>query len=636
MNDDHDLRDLLAGADEPPRPGFERELRSRLSDEWHGRAVAPVAAPRRGRPWWSIGAAAAAVVALVVTGLVWFARHDGTDRIAPPVDSLPVPATTLAPASTLPTTTPATTAAATPEPTTAPATTIAPTTTLVESPAAAPCFTGLAGPAAAQEFATAVLAARFRGAAGAPCLSAIPAEFTGEPGACWHECTPRTFPRDGIGVGEVVTSSNETFWTVTLPVTYLDPGTIWVYVDATESWWLRPDGDGWAATLSSIDPPAMTRDDSLATINDYLSALASADWEAAADYYFRDGISPEDRDDLRQLDPGEFTVSAVAAALERWCRDGCDTAPATLDDLTFTGGFALVRKGQTLRASWFEGVFGISGTPPRPFAPAAGGDLMAGWPAAPAWPTDALTEVPYFVPTVELGATGASSESSYEIPEPASFGQVFVDPFDPTVIVLVNSYPGRSAFRQSTRPVDAPGWDDPRASWSSDGYVNLSLGEPSGYLEVLARGVPEWNVLELVDGLRRRDAAPGWDVAEGSLVEVAEGWLGGYATRTIRWPNAELSVGLAGTSFFDSVRQRGETAVPIEIGGRPGLVFASDEFTAIAWQLDGGLTARFGYRGPLQAALAIVDSLTQVDRNGWLAVAPLDTSDDDGCSSLFC
>lgn len=633
MTDDRDLRDLLAGTDSPPRPAFERELRARLSDEWHGRDVAPVATPHRVRPWWSIGAAAAAVVALVVSGLVWFARHDGTDRIAPPVDSLPAPATTLAPAPTAP----ATAVANTPTPTTtaAPAS-VAPTTALVESPAAVPCFAGLTGRAASQEFATALLAARFRGAAGAPCLSAIPAEFTGEPGACWHECTPRTFPRDGLSVGEVVTPSNETFWTVTLPVTYLDPGTIWVYVDAIEYWWLQPDGDGWAATLSSIDPPVMTRDDSLATINDYLSALASADWETAADYYFRDGISPEDRDDLQQLEPGEFTVSAVAAALERWCRDGCDTAPATPDDLTFTGGYALVRKGQTLRASWFEGVFGISGTPPRPFALAAGGDLMTGWPAAPAWPADALTEVPYFVPTADMGAVGVSSENAYEIPEPASFGQVFVDPLDPTVIVLVNSYPGRSAFRQSTRPVDAPGWDDPRASWTSNGHVNLSLGEPGGYLDVLARGLPEWQVLELVDGLRRRDAAPGWDVAEGSLVEVAEGWLGGYATRTIRWPTAELSVGLAGTSFFDSVRQRGETVAPIEIGGRPGLVFASDEFTALAWHLDGDVTALFGYLGPLDAALAIVDGLMEVDRAGWLATAPLDTTGDDGCNSLFC
>ena len=62
----------------------------------------------------------------------------------------------------------------------------------------------------------------------------------------------------------------------------------------------------------------------------------------------------------------------------------------------------------------------------------------------------------------------------------------------------------------------------------------------------------------------------------------------------------------------------------------------SDEFTALAWQLDGGVTALFGYHGPLDAALAVVDGLREVDRNGWLAVAPLDTSDDDGCNSMFC
>ena len=93
MNDDRDLGDLLSGGDQPPRPGFEGELRARLSDEWHGRTVAPLAAPRQSRPWWSIGAAAAAVVALVVTGLVWVAGRDDTDRIAPPADSPTAPAT---------------------------------------------------------------------------------------------------------------------------------------------------------------------------------------------------------------------------------------------------------------------------------------------------------------------------------------------------------------------------------------------------------------------------------------------------------------------------------------------------------------------------------------------------------------
>lgn len=77
------------------------------------------------------------------------------------------------------------------------------------------------------------------------------------------------------------------------------------------------------------------------------------------------GLELEARSDIQRLQPTGYTTAEIAAALERWCSAGCDTAPPTLDELTFSGGFGLVRQGEEIRAGWFEGDHFSIGAPFR-------------------------------------------------------------------------------------------------------------------------------------------------------------------------------------------------------------------------------------------------------------------------------
>ena len=105
MSDDQFLRDVLTDV-HPARSAFRAELRDQLLEEWRGRAaitsptVVPEVAPRH-RARWTIGAAAAVMV-IVMAGLVWLARPD--DPSAPPINTSPT-LPSVAPVSTPSTTT---------------------------------------------------------------------------------------------------------------------------------------------------------------------------------------------------------------------------------------------------------------------------------------------------------------------------------------------------------------------------------------------------------------------------------------------------------------------------------------------------------------------------------------------------
>ena len=61
-----------------------------------------------------------------------------------------------------------------------------------------------------------------------------------------------------------------------------------------------------------------------------------------------------------------------------------------------------------------------------------------------------------------------------------------------------------------------------------------------------------------------------------------------------------------------------------------------DGIVAITWQPEPGVTALFGWRGPLDEALAIADSFYGLGRAEWEALVPPYTSPADGCRGLFC
>lgn len=90
----------------------------------------------------------------------------------------------------------------------------------------------------------------------------------------------------------------------------------------------------------------------------------------AAELVIRGSVPLEERQDLRRLAPDTYDTNGIAEALAEWCAewcaDGCDTRPPTPAELTFTGfGYQLTRNDQTVRASWYEGTYGVNGEPLR-------------------------------------------------------------------------------------------------------------------------------------------------------------------------------------------------------------------------------------------------------------------------------
>lgn len=637
MSHDDDLRELLTGAAHAPRPAFRDELRRRLDDEWHGRpAVLAVAGPDRPRRRLvPLLAVAAATVALVVA-LGWaVGRPDGAPTppavTGPPGSTLPAPGPTVTgPTPTAPLD-PGQPGAVDPPPVTTARPPETPTSTTVGA-AAAGCLPGLDAAAAVDAFFAGLVRARETGATErlTACLGDVERLIAESPATCWDGgcASARTFARGGVHVGEVGDPEHGTYWVAGLPVSYLE-GPSWTVRDTVERWRFTPDGDAWSVALESVDDPFVSRDEATAAINEFQAALAAGDWTTAAELLGQGGQSPDERDDIARLAPADFTVEGIAAALARWCEPGCDTALAAAEELRFDGGHALVRNGQVLRASWFEGHHGVSGGPILRSTPRRGADLLAEFPAPPS----AAPALPYLVPGVDVD--GEPRRSEFREPHDAPVHQqLWVDPTDPGRSVYVTTAPGRSPFFQNTRPVDVGDWDDARASWTARGYQNLTLAEPGGVVHVHTRGIDEWTALDLAAGLTRRADGTGWDLAAEGFAPLGEAWwveLGGW---TIHWPGAELSVG-AGLELLGNTVDGAAGLVDVG-GGLTGWLHDDGNRVTIAWTAAPGVTARFGYLGSGDAALAVVRSLTEVDRATWEAFAPPDTSGDDGCRGLFC
>ena len=235
-----------------------------------------------------------------------------------------------------------------------------------QAPGPTGCLGGVSSHDAAHVFATAMLAARQSGSLDpvSKCLGEIPAAYTGAPPACWTDCAgaTRTFAAGSLVAGEAVNPDGTTFVTASLPVTYrTDSG----YLDVLETWTMTPTDEGFVIDDFAIQEPPETRERALATVTEFFDALAAQEWTAAAELLYRGPLEPESRGDLHVLNPDDYTLDGIATALARWCGNGCDTAVPTIDELQFTGSFALTRNGQQIQISWFEGTYGIQGVPFR-------------------------------------------------------------------------------------------------------------------------------------------------------------------------------------------------------------------------------------------------------------------------------
>lgn len=349
-----------------------------------------VRAERPGIAWeppgrrWLVPVAAAALLVLCAGGLVLLAgrgERSTTDTVAPTLapttvgTAAPVLSTSLPEQATsvpVPATSPPDATTTEPAPSSSPAGTVGSTvgpssTSVAPPPAIADCSGVLGLEPTVQRFVEAMIEVRAGGDPShlAGCLDAVPAAFTGTVPGCWTPCAggDLSIVADHLHIGTVGMPDGSEWWTITLPVSHRVGGE---YTDVIETWELRPaDGGGFRIGDVSIDTPPVERAASLATIAEYLDHIERGEWSAAAEMLAGGGLELEARTDVQQLEPDAYTTAEIAAALERWCRAGCDTTTPTLDELTFSGGFSLIRGGEEIRAGWFEGEYFVIGVPFR-------------------------------------------------------------------------------------------------------------------------------------------------------------------------------------------------------------------------------------------------------------------------------
>jgi len=236
-----------------------------------------------------------------------------------------------------------------------------------QAPAPTACLGGMRADDAAHVFTAAMIDAREAGRSLdslSDCLTVVPDVFSGTAPACWSACddTTRTFAPDALTSGDVVMPDGTRHLGVSLPVTYKTPTG---YLDVLESWQMTPTETGYAISGFAIDSPPFTRQRALETVTAYFSSLAARDWLAAATLLYGGALEPESRGDLHELQPDDYTLEGIAAALARWCASGCNTTLPTIDDLEFSGSFGLTRAGHEIRVAWYEGSYSIVGVPFR-------------------------------------------------------------------------------------------------------------------------------------------------------------------------------------------------------------------------------------------------------------------------------
>jgi hypothetical protein len=132
-----------------------------------------------------------------------------------------------------------------------------------------------------------------------------------------------------------------------------------------ESWQIRSTANGYEVADYSITEPPFNRAEALATIAEYFGHIANGEWTAAAALLDDGARAPDERPDLQQLAPADYTNDGIGAALQAWCANGCDTVAPTADELRFTGAISLTRSNEKITVAWYEGRYSIVGLPFR-------------------------------------------------------------------------------------------------------------------------------------------------------------------------------------------------------------------------------------------------------------------------------
>lgn len=285
-----------------------------------------------------------------------------------------------------------------------------------------------------------------------------------------------------------------------------------------------------------------------------------------------------------------------------------------------------------------------AGSVEKPGQVNGGVDLMIGWPQPPQDVFPNVERVPMLLPAIPV--LSASSAARVEgADDPTTLPRYLATWFghDASSALVITTYPGRrstvpTSSREAAGPIGA--WDESFLSTNTSGMVALSLNEPSGSVEIWARGLSREQVVNIGASLERLPSGqPGWDIgASGSdLTLIHEGWAAGAASRSIRWfadgPVGELSIVSGVPDLFTSSWVADAPSI-VDVHGVAALAADQGGRSAVIWSPQPNIIVRLGIYGDLVHALAIARSVQVVDAAQWESASQPGHPTDD--CSMFC
>jgi hypothetical protein len=398
--------------------------------------------------------------------------------------------------------------------------------------------------------------------------------------------------------------------------------------------------DAMQLTLGIVGEDAMTWQVELDSDDERLDGCADGDcqlgWRAGREGFV---LTPAVGLDVR---PGARFVSLLRPGTDpatAWldCGRQCVIVGSTLDSV-FTFGYANdVEDGPAavVRRFDFDDIAALQST----IDPATV-DALAPFAAAPLHAPD-LADVPTLLPSV-VPAGGVPTRWEYaDAPaEQHDFVQTWARPADHPMVVRISTELQQGPSYDGDL-VEVSPWDRSLFAPMADGYAQLVLTDPSGMVVIWAQGLTREDLLVIARSLRLRADGVGWDadLPEG-LVSIHEGWALGAAMRSLRWgETAEMHVAHGLPDQF--VRGAFESTIDVvDVAGVPAMVvvddFGDSERVAVVWSPAPDVTVLVGLIGTRADALAVARSVASVDRATWEAASVVDTSNGDGCTSMFC
>lgn len=269
--------------------------------------------------------------------------------------------------------------------------------------------------------------------------------------------------------------------------------------------------------------------------------------------------------------------------------------------------------------------------------------LLEDWPAPSTAPGN-LNAVPFLLPADIQGATDVLRSEFASAPiEIYDYIQTWiVDDGSGYLEITTNIAQFDGTPLESRTAVDIDGWDDAYFARSTPEFANLRLVSSDGVVWVSQQGLGRERVMKIAQSMTRRpNGKPGWSIDDAGLTLFNEGGDVAQASRSVQFKQdesliAELTISDRALNGAPINWFAENTIEFVDIDGQPAVATDNGFVTAVSWSLGDGTGVLFGFRGPIDDALAVARTIAPVDQAAWDSQTIQDPSLRDGCDSLFC